>query len=190
MLAFFAVKPGQRVAELNGGWGYFSGLLSEVVGDAGKVYAHTTEASMKRWNGNPIAKRIEKYGIDNIEPVVGTMDAPGLPAGLDAVFMIMTYHDAVWSGADRPAMNQAIFTALKPGGTLASSTIMPSPAAVPTIVMAFIVSRSTSSSTRSRRPASNLRRKATYWSTLRIRAPKRFIKNVFAIAPIALFCGF
>ena len=95
---------------------FLAGILSEIVGDDGKVHSHTTEASIKRWNGNPIEKRIEKNGIRNIEIVVGTMDAPGLPANLDAVLMIMNYHDAVWSGADRPAMNTAVFDALKSGG--------------------------------------------------------------------------
>ena len=59
-LAFFGIEPGQRIAELNSGWGYITGLLSEVVGDEGQVYSHTTEGSIKRWNGNPIEKRIEK----------------------------------------------------------------------------------------------------------------------------------
>lgn len=116
LMTFFGIKPGQSVAELNTGWGYITGLLSEIVGDEGKVYSHTTEASIKRWNGNPIEKRIEKNGIQNIEIVIGTMDAPNLPSDLDAVLMIMNYHDAVWSGADRPAMNQAVFDALKTGG--------------------------------------------------------------------------
>ena len=110
------MAPGQTVAELNSGWGYITGLLSEIVGEDGTVYSHTTEASIKRWNGNPVEKRIEKYGITNIETVVGTMDAPNLPGGLDAVLVIMNYHDAVWTGADRPALNRAVFEALKPGG--------------------------------------------------------------------------
>ena len=116
VLTFFEVTPGQTVAELNSGWGYVTGLLSEVVGGEGKVYSHTTEASIKRWNGNPVEKRIEKYGLTNVETVVGTMDAPNLPSGLDAVLMIMNYHDAVWTKADRPALNLAVFEALKPGG--------------------------------------------------------------------------
>jgi predicted methyltransferase len=116
LMTVFGIEPGQTVAELNSGWGYITGLLSEIVGDEGKVYSHTTEPSIKRWNGNPIEKRIEKNKITNIEIVVGTMDAPGLPSDLDGVLMIMNYHDAVWSGADRSAMNQAVFDSLKSGG--------------------------------------------------------------------------
>lgn len=119
ILAFFGVKPGDRVAELNAGWGYMVGLLAEIVGPSGKVYSHSTEASNKRWNGNPVEKRIAKTGLTNVDLVLGTMDAPNLPSGLDAVFMVMNYHDAVWSGADRPAMVKAVFDALKPGGIFA-----------------------------------------------------------------------
>jgi len=116
-LIFFGVQPGQRVAELNAGWGYFSGLLAEAVAKDGRVYAHTTDASVKRWGGsNPIEKRIARTGISNIETIQAPMDAPALPGNLDAVFSIMNYHDAVWTGADRAAMNKAVFEALKPGG--------------------------------------------------------------------------
>ena len=117
--AFYGIKPGDRVAELNAGWGYIIGILAEIVGPTGKVYSHATEASNKRWNGNPVEKRIGKTGLSNVELVLGPMDAPNLPSGLDAVFMVMNYHDSVWSGANRPAMNKAVFDALKPGGIFA-----------------------------------------------------------------------
>ena len=120
VLAFFEVQPGDRVAELNAGWGYHAALLAELVGADGCVYAHTTEGAVKRWNGNPMEKRIDRFGLSNIETLVSTsMDAPGLPGDLDAVFMIMTYHDAVWSGADRAALNTAVFESLRPGGMFA-----------------------------------------------------------------------
>jgi predicted methyltransferase len=118
-LAFYGVKPGDRIAELNSGWGYMIGVLAEAVGPAGRVYSHSTEASNKRWNGNPVEKRIQKTGLTNVELVLGTMDTPNLPAGLDSVFMVMNYHDSVWTHANRPAMNKALYDALKPGGVLA-----------------------------------------------------------------------
>ncbi|MCC5793485.1 MAG: class I SAM-dependent methyltransferase [Chromatiales bacterium] len=116
-LLFFGVEPGHQVGELNAGWGYFTGVLSGTVGEHGRVHAHTTQASIKRWGGkNPLEKRIARHGITNIDLLVGPMDAPGFPPGLDAVFSIMNYHDAVWTGANREAMNKAIFDALRSGG--------------------------------------------------------------------------
>lgn len=38
MLAFFQIKPGQKVAELLPGGGYFTRILSKAVGPNGKVY--------------------------------------------------------------------------------------------------------------------------------------------------------
>ena len=35
---------------------------------------------------------------------------------LDAVLLVLFYHDTVWLGSDRDAMNRAIFEALRPGG--------------------------------------------------------------------------
>src|SRR5258708_22617210 len=35
---------------------------------------------------------------------------------LDAVTMVLFYHDTVWLGVNRAAMNKAVFAALKPGG--------------------------------------------------------------------------
>ncbi len=118
VLAFFGVRPGDRVAELNTGRGYFTALLSEIVGDDGVVHGITTAGSVKRWKGNPLDDRIAKQGLTNIKTsVADTMDSPDFSPDLDAVFMIMTYHDAVWSGADRAKINKAAMQALRPGGT-------------------------------------------------------------------------
>ena len=38
------------------------------------------------------------------------------PGSLDLVTFMFTYHDLGWVGADRAAMNRAVFAALKPGG--------------------------------------------------------------------------
>ena len=116
VMTFFGITPGQRVAEINAGRCYHTGVLAEIVGPEGRVFAHSSEASLKRWDKNPIEERCQEAGLENLECVIGEMDAPNLPSDLDAVINIMTYHDSVWSGADRPAMNQAVFEALKPGG--------------------------------------------------------------------------
>jgi predicted methyltransferase len=44
---------------------------------------------------------------------------PQAAKDLDAVFMILFYHDTVWMGTDRAKMNKAIYNALKPGGVYA-----------------------------------------------------------------------
>lgn len=118
VLTFFGVEPGMKVGEIQSGGGYFSGLLSAVVGSNGHVYAHNAPSSIARRKGvNPIEERIKEYGLNNMTPLVGPVDSPGFPEGLDAVFMIMTYHDACYSEVDRAVLNKTVFESLKPGGT-------------------------------------------------------------------------
>lgn len=118
VLTFFGVEPGMKVGEIQSGGGYFSGLLAAVVGDAGHVYAHNAPSSIARRKGvNPIEERIKEYGLTNMTPLVGEVEQPGFPEGLDAVFMIMTYHDACYSDVDRAVLNKTVMDCLKPGGT-------------------------------------------------------------------------
>lgn len=118
VLTFFGIEPGMKVGEIQSGGGYFSGLLSAVVGHEGHVYAHNAPSSIARRKGiNPIEERIKEYDLKNMTPLVGPVESPGFPAGLDAVFMIMTYHDACYSDVDRAALNKSVFESLRPGGT-------------------------------------------------------------------------
>ncbi|MBT3993962.1 MAG: class I SAM-dependent methyltransferase [Gammaproteobacteria bacterium] len=116
VLRFLKVKEGDTVGEINSGRGYFSACVANVVGKKGKVYAHSSPVSIKRWKGNPIEKRLKEFHQSNLFSVVGEMEKPNFPNGLDKVFNIMTYHDAVWSKANRELMNQTIFNTLISGG--------------------------------------------------------------------------
>ena len=118
VLAFFGVEPGMKVAELQSGGGYFAGLLSAAVGDEGHVYAHNAPSSIARRKGvNPIVERIKEYDLKNMTALVGEVAEPGIPGDLDAVFMIMTYHDVCYMDVERTALLKVIHDALKPGGT-------------------------------------------------------------------------
>jgi len=54
----------------------------------------------------------------NVTRVDRELDDPLPPEAqnLDAVFLVLVYHDTVWQGVDRARMNAAIFRALRPGG--------------------------------------------------------------------------
>lgn len=43
VLTFFGIKPGHTVADLNAGGGYYTEILSYVVGDDGKVISHNDD---------------------------------------------------------------------------------------------------------------------------------------------------
>ncbi len=118
LLAFAGVAPGMRVAELQAGGGYTAELLARAVGPAGKVYGQNSRFVLERFAAKPWAERLAKPALANVVRVDRELEDPVPPeaAGLDAVFLVLFYHDAVWQKVDRPRMNAAIFRALKHGG--------------------------------------------------------------------------
>jgi len=121
LLAFFNVRPGMRVAELGAGGGYTAELLARAVGPSGVVYAQNNRFILDRFAQAPWSERLRKPVMKNVVRVDREFEDPLPPEArnLDAVFMILFYHDTVWMGTDRARMNRAIFTALKPGGVFA-----------------------------------------------------------------------
>jgi predicted methyltransferase len=105
-----AVKPGQRVADLGSGYGYFTFRLAARVGAEGKVYAVDIDEEAI----NKVRQRKEREKLAQVEPILSEADDPRLPPGLDVVLIVDTYHE--FREYDR--IMQAVFRALKPGGRL------------------------------------------------------------------------
>jgi predicted methyltransferase len=120
-LAFFGVRPGQRVAELFAGGGYTAELLARAVGPDGRVFGQNNRFLLERFAEAPWAARLATPVMRNVTRVDRELDDPLPPeaTSLDAVFFLFSYHDTVWLHTDRPAMNRAIFNALRPGGVYA-----------------------------------------------------------------------
>lgn len=117
-LEFFGIEPGMRVAELAAGTGYTTELLARVVGPQGRVYGHNSRFILDRFAEKPWSARLESPALAHVQRVDAEFETP-LPADakqLDAVVMVLFYHDTVWFGTDRAAMNRAVWAALKPGG--------------------------------------------------------------------------
>ncbi len=121
MLAFFGIQPGMKVAELAAGGGYSAELLARAVGPGGVVYAQNNRFVLERFAEKPWSERLKKPVMKPVVRVDRELDDPLPPEArdLDAVFLVLFYHDTVWMEADRAAMNRAIFRALKPGGVFA-----------------------------------------------------------------------
>jgi len=121
LLAFFGVGPGMRIAELGAGSGYTTELLARAVAPGGVVYGQNTRFILDRFAEKPWSERLAKPVMKQVVRVDRPFDDPLPPEArdLDAVFLVLFYHDAVWMQVDRDRMNRAVFAALRPGGTYA-----------------------------------------------------------------------
>jgi ubiquinone/menaquinone biosynthesis C-methylase UbiE len=105
------VEEGMTVADIGAGAGYFSVRLAKKVGPEGKVYANDIEPRMLEL----LKAYAAKNEVDNIQPVLGAIDDPQLPAGaLDLALMVDVYHEF----SEPQAMLAGIKRALKPGGRI------------------------------------------------------------------------
>ena len=117
-LAFFDIRPGMRVAELGAGGGYTTELLARTVGPTGRVYGQNPKLILERFAEKPWSERLAKPVNAPVVRVDREFDDPLPPdvKDLDAVLIVLFYHDTVWLGTDRARMNAAVFAALRSGG--------------------------------------------------------------------------
>jgi len=118
VLAFSGIRPGDAVVEIQPAGGYFTALLSRVVGPQGRVYAVDSERLFEFMPR--LRESFTGYAAtdprDNVEYSSQYLDAIELPDQVDQVWMVQFYHDTIWTSVDRTRMNQAFFRHLKPGG--------------------------------------------------------------------------
>jgi predicted methyltransferase len=119
MLTFAGIKPGDKVADLIPGGGYFTRLFAKAVGANGHVYAVVPPAMVAR---NPKAADGVKAiaaepGYKNVSVEVAAMSGMAPAGTLDVAWTSQNYHDVYnnmpSAGAD---LARAVFAALKPGG--------------------------------------------------------------------------
>lgn len=106
-----ALKPGERVADVGAGSGYFTLRLARAVGPKGLVLAVDVNADILAF----LEGRLKEAGLGNTRTVVVPKDDPRLPpAGLDTVFMVDTLHYV----GDRAAWLKKVRAGLAPGGRI------------------------------------------------------------------------
>lgn len=120
MLAFIGVKPGMVVLDVFTGRGYTAELLARSVGPNGSVVAQNDPIVFENFLKSEWDPRFGQDVMKKVQRVVTALDAPIPPNSgpYDLITFIFGYHDSVWMGRDRAAMNRALFNALKPGGHL------------------------------------------------------------------------
>jgi len=114
-LAFAGAKSGQQIVDFLPGGGYFTRIFSKTVGPKGHVTA--------LWPAGTPDKFTEKTKPVTADPAYNNVTLVAqkvseLPAGsVDLFFTAQNYHDLHnLPNADVPALDKAVFAALKPGG--------------------------------------------------------------------------
>jgi predicted methyltransferase len=124
LLRLAGIAPGMHVADVLAGGGYYSELLSYIVGPSGKVLL-INNAAYDTWSDD-LGARLAGDRLPNVEHMTVDLNHMNLPAhSLDAVLLIKVYHDLYWVGTEEkwPTIDvDSVLTqlarALKPGGKL------------------------------------------------------------------------
>jgi predicted methyltransferase len=116
-LAFAGVKPGETVVEIAPGRGYYTRLLSAVVGPKGKLYVVTSPPKPDA-PPPPVQAIAADPHYGNVTVIMQRVADVKLPEGVDLVWTSQNYHDFHnIPDVDVATINRDVFTALKSGGT-------------------------------------------------------------------------
>lgn len=106
------VQPGQVIADVGAGTGYFTLPLSSAVGADGKVYAIDGQQEMLAW----IERKLHMTEFQNIEMLHAEASNTSLPAArCDFFFLANLWHEI----EDRAAVLAEALRVLKQGGQIA-----------------------------------------------------------------------
>jgi arsenite methyltransferase len=104
-----ALRPGEIVADIGAGSGYFALRLARHVGAEGRVYAVDVNKDLLAH----LEQRAATSTLGNVTPVLAPPDDPRLPAGsVDRVFICNVWHHI----DDQAGYLQKLRAALKPAG--------------------------------------------------------------------------
>ena len=110
VIAALGLKPGQSVADIGAGTGYFTVRLAKSAA-APRVFAVDIEATMVEY----VRARAAREGLGNVVAVKAGADRTNLPEPVDVALVVDTYHHI----PNRVAYFTTLKTLLKPGARLA-----------------------------------------------------------------------
>jgi ubiquinone/menaquinone biosynthesis C-methylase UbiE len=112
VIVALALRPGETIADVGAGTGYFSLPLSHAVGALGKVYAVDAQAEMLSW----LKQKLDDAPFTNVELIRAEADQTGLPTSSCSLFFLANvWHEIV----DQIAVLGEAMRVLKPGGRIA-----------------------------------------------------------------------
>lgn len=117
-------KPGQVVADIGAGSGYYTSRIAKRVGPTGRVYATDIQPGMIQL----LEQRVKNESLTNVTTILGTMEDPKLPPrAIDVAIMVDVYHEL-----QQPQLFlQRLKDAFKPDGRLVLLEFRKEDASVP-----------------------------------------------------------
>ncbi len=125
ILRLTGIASGMQVADFLGGDGYYSELLSYLVGDKGHILLINNTA-FDKWSEPELSARLAGDRLKNVEHRTLNLNQLNLKSKtLDAILLSKVYHDlywvdseGVWPKIDTASVLDQLTRALKPGGLL------------------------------------------------------------------------
>lgn len=110
-IAALQIQPGDVVADVGAGSGYYTVLLAEAVGERGRVYATDIQPEMLAL----VRRKVDATPLGNVELILGTETDAKLPVRrIDLALMVDVYHEL----QQPQAFLRSLKPALRPGGRL------------------------------------------------------------------------
>lgn len=111
MLANLGIRPGQTICDMGCGNGFYTLQIAKMLGPQGSVIGVDVQPEMLGF----LRERMEKDGIENVIPILGSYHNPHLPAeSIDLILLVDVYHEF----SHPVQMLAAMRTSLKPGGRI------------------------------------------------------------------------
>jgi SAM-dependent methyltransferase len=110
VVAWLALRPGMRIADIGSGFGDFAMRFAGAVGGGGVVYAVDVDEDLR----DAVADAARKRGLPQLVPTPAAADDPGIPEPVDLVFLSSSFHHL----PDRNRYFERVKPSLRPGGTV------------------------------------------------------------------------
>jgi predicted methyltransferase len=124
VLKFLELRPGQHALDYFAAAGYYTELMSRVVGADGKVIAYNN-LEYRKFSEDAPDKRYGNNRLPNVVELTTPVEAMSLdPASLDAALFVQSYHDLYWRPekgwptTDPTKALAQLVPALKPGAVV------------------------------------------------------------------------
>jgi ubiquinone/menaquinone biosynthesis C-methylase UbiE len=108
VMTALALKPGEVIADIGAGSGYFTFRVAQHVGPTGRVFAVDINQEML----DHIKQRMRDLKVSNVSTILGRPNDPLLPEPVDRFLIVDVWHHI----EDQPGFLAVMKKHLKPGG--------------------------------------------------------------------------